>query len=127
MDNVNPTVVFRTGKIYEYDLVLNQLDAENIPTFTQNQTSAGLRLATPATLTGDAGSWWTIRVPEEYTDEAKEIISELGFDDKTNPEVWDFVDPDIRKNMKFFYAVLLVILVFVIGYATIGTIINYLE
>ena len=53
--------------------------------------------------------------------------SELGFDEKTDPEVWDFIDPGLKKSMKLFYAVLLGILVFVIGKATVGTIINHLK
>jgi hypothetical protein len=127
MDDFSPIVVLRTGKVYEFDLVLNQLDSEGIPTFTQNQTSSGMRLATPATLTGDAGSWWTIGVPEEYEDQAKEIILELGFGEKTDPEVLDFANPELRKNMRIFYAALLGIVICIFGYLFIGTIIGYLK
>ena len=127
MDNFSHIVVFRTGKIYEFDLVLNQLDAEGIPTFTQNQTSSGLRLATPATLTGDAGSWWTIGVPEEYIDQAKEIISELPCDQITDPEVWDFATSKSQQNLKFIYRTLAVIGIVFSGYSLIDALIGIIK
>ena len=127
MDNFSPTVIFRTGKVYEFDLVLNHLDAAGIPTFTQNQTSSGLRLAIPATLTGDAGNWWTIGVPEEYIAQAKELISELPCDQKTDPEVWDFATSKSKQNLKFIYRILVLIGIVFLGYSLIAGLIGILK
>lgn len=119
MNHQKVIVVFRTGKIYEFDMVLNELDAAGVPTFTQHQTSSGLRLATPATLTGDAGSWWTIGVPESLTDQANEIILRLPFDQKLDPEVWDFADPKLKPILKNIYRGMLIVWLIIMGYTLI--------
>jgi len=105
MKTQNNITVFRTGKVYEFDMVRNELDDARIPTFSQEQTSAGLRLATPATLTADAGTWWSISVPEEYAEQAQQIILSLPCDHKTDPEVWDFATPTAKQNLQWFYRI----------------------
>ena len=83
-------VVFRTGSLVEFDSVIGALENAGIPHFTREKTSAGLRLATPASPSVGPGTWWVVVVPCEAAEDARTIISAFPFSDKTSPDVWDF-------------------------------------
>ena len=102
MTDQKNVIVYRTGKVYEFDMVRNELTAASIPVFSQEQTSAGLRLATPATLSGGPGTWWNISVPDEYEEQAHQIISALPCGEKLDPEVWDFATPTAKHYLRSF-------------------------
>lgn len=83
-------VVFRTGSLVEFDSVTGALKDAGIPHFTREETSAGLRLATPAAPSVGPGTWWVVVVPRDAVEDARTVISEFPFGDKTSPDVWDF-------------------------------------
>ena len=84
------TVVFRTGSLVEFDSVTGALKDAGIPHFTREETSAGLRLATPVAPSVGPGTWWAVVVPRGAAEDAMAIISRFPFSDKTSPGVWDF-------------------------------------
>ena len=50
-ERTNQKVVFRTGSLIELDMVVGELNAQDIPNFTREEWSSGLRVAMPATPT----------------------------------------------------------------------------
>ena len=89
-DEANFTVVFRTGKSWEYDMVINTLKEKGIPHQSREESSSGLRVAMPLRATPGPGIWWAVLVPEQFFNEAKAILSDLPIEIKTDPDVWDF-------------------------------------
>jgi hypothetical protein len=83
-------VVFRTGSLVEFDSVTGALEDAGVPYFTREETSAGLRLATPASPSVGPGTWWMVVVPCGAAEDARTIISAFPFSDKTSLGVWDF-------------------------------------
>jgi len=49
--------VFQTGRLWEVELVANELDKEGIPFYQQEQTSSGLRLVKPFAPAIAPGVW----------------------------------------------------------------------
>ena len=90
MKRGDQTVVFRTGSLVEFDSVTGALKDAGIPHFTREETSAGLRLATPAAPSVGPGTWWAVMVPRDAVEDARTVISSFPFGDKTSPDVWDF-------------------------------------
>jgi len=86
----NQIVVFRTGSLVEFDSVTGALEDAGIPYFTREDSSAGLRLATPVSPSVGPGTWWMVVVPCGAVEDARTIISAFPFSDKTSPCVWDF-------------------------------------
>ena len=99
-------VVYRTGKVYQFDMVVGALQTKNIPVFTREETSGGLNLALPATLTAGPGTWWSIRVPVSCQKQAQELIDQLPCDKGFNPAVWDGIDPAVRSSMRLYYKII---------------------
>lgn len=89
-EKANFTVIFRTGRSWEYDMVINTLKEKGIPYQNREEYSSGLRVATPLRATPGPGTWWAVLVPENYFNEAKTILSELPIEIKTDPDIWDF-------------------------------------
>ncbi len=89
-DIANFSVIFRTGKQWEYDMVINKLNEKGIPNQSREESSGGITLAMPLRATPEPGIWWAVLVPERYLNEAKGSLSELPIDIKTDPDVWDF-------------------------------------
>ncbi|MEO5367075.1 MAG: DUF2007 domain-containing protein [Magnetococcus sp. WYHC-3] len=83
-------VVFRTGSIIECDSVTCALKDAGVPYFTREETSGGLYLAMPAAPSVCPGTWWSVVVPQPAVENARAIIAQFPFGNKTNPDVWDF-------------------------------------
>ncbi len=90
MKTDDQVTVFRTGSLVEFDSVTCALKDAGIPYFTREETSAGLRLAMPVAPSVGPGTWWAVIVPRQAADNARDIIQEFPFGDKTDPGVWDF-------------------------------------
>jgi hypothetical protein len=89
-DQANFTVVFRTGKSWEYEMVLNTLEENDIPYQSWEESSSGVRLAMPLRPTPGPGIWWAVLVPAKFLKETQSLLSELPIEIKTDPDVWDF-------------------------------------
>ncbi len=94
----DPIVIFRTGSLVEFDSVTGALKEEGIPHFTREETSGGLRLATPCSPSVGPGTWWVVVVPGEAAADAQAVIARFPFGEKTSPDVWDF-QPSHRVQM----------------------------
>jgi hypothetical protein len=82
--------VFQTGRLWEVELVANELDKEGIPFYQQEQTSSGLRLAKPFAPAMAPGVWWLIYVPQKSQERVDAIISGLPIEVTKNPGVWHY-------------------------------------
>ena len=89
--------VMRTGQLYKLDMADAALREAQVPHFTREETSSGMRVAMPVAPSMGPGTWWAILVPEEHAEDARSILSELPFEITTTPEVWDCM-PEKRKR-----------------------------
>jgi hypothetical protein len=58
-------VVFRTGKIWEFDLGREALTEHKVPFFAQTQALSGVVTAVEAAPAGGPGTSWSLLVPRE--------------------------------------------------------------
>lgn len=97
-EQANFCVIFRTGKLWEYDMAINILNENGIPNQSREETSGGLCLAIPLCATPSPGTWWSVLVPKKKLDQAKHILSELPMEIKTDPDIWDFSSSEKVKR-----------------------------
>ena len=71
-------------------MAINALKDNDIPHFKQMETSSGLRLAMPFQPAMGPGTYFNIQVPQQFAENAKEILEELPIDVTTEPEIWHF-------------------------------------
>jgi len=83
-------VVFRTGRLLEADMVANHFDEEGIPYYRRMESSSGIELATPLMPVQGPGDWWVIRVQQEHTQPARDVINSLPVEADMNPGVWAY-------------------------------------
>ena len=81
--------ILRSGKLFLFDMVVEALNNEGIPHFTHEETFGGPKVALPASPSSGPGVWFVIRVPCQYMDRAKGVLSTLPFPITTAPDVWD--------------------------------------
>lgn len=92
---------FKTGKVYEFDLIVEQLDRSEIPFRTQNETIGGLSTATGIMPNSGPGIWQKIEIPIAFRHRAHLILAGLNVDPKTNPDVWDnSPTEEVKKGLK---------------------------
>jgi len=109
-DDTNFMVIFRTGKSYEIEMASNTLRENDIPFHLQEETSGGLKVAMPVRPSPGPGIWWSIHVPEEKANEAKQILSELPMEVDTDPDIWHFGPTERKKRgWKVFAAIMLLL------------------
>ena len=106
----NFVVVFKTGKLFEFDGAVNVLKEAGIPHFMREETSTGLSLAMSAAPTPGPGTCWSLLVPEGYISKAQDILSQLPFEIKTEAEYWDF-GPKDKVKLGFKLYILLILLI----------------
>ena len=82
--------VFRTGRLWEIELVASELTKKELPFFQQEITSSGLKLAKPLATSMGPGCWWAILTPENNKVKAEELISKLPIEITKNPGIWHF-------------------------------------
>ncbi|MEN9675980.1 MAG: hypothetical protein RIS76_1876 [Verrucomicrobiota bacterium] len=90
----NPQTAFvailRTGCLMHFDWACSALDEAGVPYQCGEETSGGLRVALPAMPTPGPGTWWSVRVPTPFAEQAEELIESLPFERTLAPDVWDF-------------------------------------
>jgi hypothetical protein len=105
-------VVYKTGFVYELDIVADALSRADIPYFRRMESIGGLTFAMPVMPAGGPGTLWTIVVPETCAERAKHFISKLPVPQGAEPHVWSAAAPPQEKKPYFYWA-----WVFVIGAA----------
>ncbi|MDH3998041.1 MAG: hypothetical protein OET90_04300 [Desulfuromonadales bacterium] len=111
---------FRTGRIWEVELVAYELEKEGVPFYQQEQASSGLRLAKPFAAAMGPGVWWLIYVPQASHERVNAIISGLPIDVTKNPGVWHYNASG--KPSKWFRWYFIVMLLFFAVYVINGLI-----
>ena len=92
------TVIFKTGKLNEFDMVSNALQDEGIPFFKETESSSGVRFAMPFQPAMGAGIWYSILVPDPLIEQARSLLSNLPFEISTDPEIWHFGSSEKQKR-----------------------------
>lgn len=96
-------VVFRTGKLWEYDLGRDALKEHGIPFFAQTQSLSGVLTALDAAPSQGPGVSWSLLVPPEESEKARELLRSCRLDVEKQPEAWDFSpEPKAKKYWKMF-------------------------
>jgi hypothetical protein len=108
-DQFNPVVILRTGQVWQLDMAVDALKRAGVPHMVEEERASGLRLAMPVAPAPGPGVCWTLRVPGVQLEKAKQVLSELPFEIKTNPDAWDFnPDPEVKKGWRTWIVVALV-------------------
>src|ERR1035437_1016051 len=109
-DRTKQVVVFRSGRLVQFEWACNALKEAGVPFFTREQTSGGLRLAMPVAPATGPGISWAVLVPEPAVHEAKEVLSELPFEVGTEVGIWDFQpSPKVKRDWKIYAVIVLVV------------------
>lgn len=120
--STDTVTVLRTGKLFVFDMAVDEFKRKGVPHFTQEETVAGLVMAVPAAPSGGPGTWWTIRVPAHCEAEARSILDTLPFPTSTEPDVWDFAG---SKGTEWaLRRVLLVVVILAVVYFVIRWFVN---
>src|SRR5512146_1044373 len=94
-------VIFRTGKLWEFDLGRDALKEHNVPFFAQTQSLSGVRTALDAAPTMGPGVSWSLLVPREAVQKAREVLRGCRLDVEKQPEPWDFApQAKVKKYWK---------------------------
>ena len=76
-DDGNSVVVYRTGVVYEFDMVADAMTRAGIPYFKRKESIGGLSFAMPVMPSMAPGDLYAIVVPETWAERAKHFIAEL--------------------------------------------------
>lgn len=94
----NPVVVFRTGKLWEFDTAREALKQRGIPFFAQTDNVSGVRTAVDAMPIPGPGVFWNILVPRRAARRAQNVLKRCRLDVEKIPLIWDFgPGPEVRK------------------------------
>lgn len=94
-------VIFRTGKLWEFDLARDTLKEHNIPFFAQTQSLSGVQTAFDVAPSMGPGVSWSLLVPGEGAVQARELLQASRLDVGKEPEAWDFApQPKVKKYWK---------------------------
>jgi hypothetical protein len=108
-------VAFRTGQLYEIDMVADALKQQGIPFYMQQETASGLKLAMPAAPASGPGIWWSLLVPRPCADDVHDVLKTLPINLSKEPDVWGFEpSPKVKLGWKVFVASIFVIPVLMI-------------
>jgi hypothetical protein len=110
-DPINPVVVFRTGKVWEFEKAVAALKQARIPYMAKEETTNDLRRARPWSAVPGPLLCRTLQVPASELEKANQVLSELPFEIKTNPGAWDLsTRPGLKKGWKVFIVVIFVLI-----------------
>ena len=115
----NHAVIFRTGKLWEFDMARDALKQHKIPSFAQQDNMSGIRTAVDAMPIQGPGVFWNILVPERFAHRAQEILKGCRLDVEKKPLIWDFGPAPESKKFLISYAklTLIVSILFLIFWA----------
>jgi hypothetical protein len=88
--NSNHICILKTGGLLDHNLAANALTENGIPFYKQMETITGLKLAMPFQPVMGPGTFYNILVPEEFSEEAKQILSELPIELTVTPDLYHF-------------------------------------
>ena len=97
MSEAGYKIIFKSGKLYEFDMVTNALKEKGIPFFQREETASGVRFAVTQPAMGP-GVWYSILVPEPAVDDALAVLAELPVEPTTEPDVWGFGPSEETKR-----------------------------
>lgn len=117
-------VTYRSGLLYEVDMVAAALENADIPFFRQEEIGTS-RFAMPFQPHQGPGMYWTIIVPRRYRSAARKVIAEVPVSKKMYPDVWGFNPSPGAK--KFFKAYAVYYLFATIIFALLFTILEILK
>ena len=108
---MNHVSIFRTGLLWEIDMVREKLKEAGIPHFVQEETLSGLRTAFPAAPAPGVGITWSLLVPEAIVDKSKKLLKQLPIDLDKNPGFWDFTTKkSVIKGYKIYIWISLILI-----------------
>jgi hypothetical protein len=105
-------VVYRSGLLFEADLVADALKRADIPHFRREESSSGLDFAMPVAPTQEPGVLWSVVVPRGFLTRARRVISSLPVSKNLYPGVWGFHPrPEVKRFFKQYAALSLLVIV----------------
>lgn len=104
-------LVFRTSRLFEADQFAAALDAEEIPYFRRTD-AGGVERAMPFAPSEFPGVFWSIYVPSEAADDARELLNEMAFDPDRDRD-WQPTEIDRRNWHRFLLAIVAAVVVLV--------------
>jgi len=105
-------VTYRSGLLYEVDMVADALENADIPFFRQEEIGTS-RFAMPFQPHQGPGMYWTIIVPRRFRSAARKVISEVPVSKKMYPDVWGFnPSPGAKKFFKAYAVYIFATIIF---------------
>ena len=101
--------VLKTARLYEADMLANELEQANVPHYRRQETFAGLQLAMPAMAAPGLGTFFTVIVPDAAEQQAREILQQLPVNE-TRAGLWDFSPKPWARTFITVFAVLFLVL-----------------
>ena len=100
--------VFRSGRLFEADMVCGALEEQGIP-FYRRVESGGIEQAMPAPAAPGPGVAFTVWVPRQAETEAREVLESLPLDPERQPDAIDFTSSRrVHAGLRVFAWILLV-------------------
>lgn len=97
-------------------MACNHLEEAGIPFFRRQETSGGLELAMPVAAAPAPGVWFTVWVPNEETESAREALRGLPLELDREPDVVDRATTP-RNRRLIFVAASVTLAFLVLGFA----------
>jgi hypothetical protein len=102
-------VAYRSGLLYEADIVADALERAKVPFFRREESSSGLDFAMPVAPVQEPGVTWAVVVPQSALRRARRIISRLPVSKDMNPGVWGLKPrPEVKSFFKQYAALSLI-------------------
>jgi hypothetical protein len=83
-------VAFRSGLLYEADIVADALSEAGIPFYRRTEVLGGPEFAMPVAASPGPGTVWSVLVPEMSRASASELIESLPVSNVASPGSWSF-------------------------------------
>jgi hypothetical protein len=122
-ESANHVVIFRTGKLWEFDLARDALRQNGIPFFARTDSVSGVRTALDAMPMQAPGIFWCLIVPKKASRRAKQILRTCRLDVEKQPLIWDFAPGP--KGKKFWKTYALFVLVLAALFLIVSRILMY--
>ncbi len=90
--------VYRSGRLYEADLVATEMERLGLPFHRAEETPLGTRFAMPAAPSMGPSSYWLVVVPGSHAAIARAVVRRLPVSRRAYPGVWAFGPTSAAKN-----------------------------
>jgi Putative prokaryotic signal transducing protein len=108
---MSDTLIFRTKRLYEADMVVSALEDVDIPCYRRSEVG-NVQTAMPLAPADWLGQSWCVFVPEEIADKAKKIIDSIPFTQESEHE--HIETPESARTHRIIVFVFLAIIVLII-------------